>query len=343
MNQVIQPARPSVSRRLAAAVFLLAALSGAGGNAPSGQPRHDISAPKSYPSTPSRAVLQSSARQSDPLIEFVRALEETDPAALADFAWIALDEMHAAYEKETIELSAPEHGLALSHPHARWVFATRAYAARLRELADTISADTPVRVRVDPPGILLVEVDGQLVEVSGPRIAEPNYMGRRIVERYCEIRPCDLNEAPFNAYSAQPTTVEAVWSFSQGRGPVCVTNIGLEFQFEDLRHLSRKRTACLQVAEQLVEFSSALSRAADTGVRIDWDTVDIVSTGAGRPEQISLNQAGDYLLLSVPSLGASRALRQLSMPWVRARVHGEPLSQSIPHADRLLAALLPLN
>ena len=299
----------------------------------------NVSSQTAYPTVPSRAALEPTARQSNPLIDFARALDPGEPKSLADFVWIALDEMHATYQQETIELDAA--GMPMTHPKARWMRATREYAQRLRASADNMTMETPVEIRVEAPGMLLLYVDAQVVEVSGPRIAEPNYMGQRIIDRYCEIHPCDSINAEPPAKETPPATVEAIWSFSAGRGPVCVTNNGLEFQFKDSRHLAHKRSACVQVAEQLNELSEALRNAATTGVRIDWLAVDIISTGAGRPEQVTLNGRGDYLLLSVPSLAASRPLQQISLAWLRARVQGDAIFQTFPHAEQLLAAMLP--
>lgn len=311
------------------------------GTAPAQPAGRDVSIKRTYPGVPSQAALAASAGQANPLIDFAGNLNEAEPKALADFAWIALDEMYTAYEQETIELNAEQKGMPMTHPKARWMLATRAYAQRLRTLADAISTETPVEIRVDAPGMLLIYVGGQVVEVSGPRIAEPNYMGQRIIDRYCEIHACDFLAAAEPTEKTLSHDVKTVWSFADGRGPVCVTSNGLEFQFRDLRHLGHKRSACVQVAVQLRDLSQALRRAADTGVAIDWRAIEVISTGAGRPEQVVLNRKGDYLLLSVPSLATSRALQQISLAWVRARARGEPIFQSFPHAERLLAALLP--
>lgn len=299
----------------------------------------DVSVKSAYPSVPSRAALESAARQPNPLIDFARAMDSNDSKALADFAWISLDEMYTTYQQETITLDAGD--IPMTHPKARWMRATREYADRIRAIADNITERSSVEIRVEPPGMLLIYVEGQVVEVSGPRIAEPNYMGRRIIDRFCEIHSCELFSATDPVTDPPAAAVETVWSFSDGRGPVCVTNNGLEFQFKNLRHLARKRSACVQVAEQLSELSDALRRAAATGVDIDWRVINIVSTGAGSPEQVTLNRRGDYLLLSVPSLAASRTLQQISMSWVRARVMGASIFQSFPHAEQLLSALLP--
>ena len=302
----------------------------------------DISAKRAYPGIPSRAALDAAARQPDPLIDFARKLDQAKPEALADFAWIALDEMSIAYERETIEFDPGEKRMPMAHPKARWMLATRAYAQRLRNIADTVSVETPVEIRVEAPGMLLIYVDGQVVEVSGPRIAEPNYMGQRIIDRFCEIHACDFFvAAPEPADKGLPVHVEAIWSFADGHGPVCVTSNGLEFRFRDRRQLASKRRACIQVAEQLRDLSLALRRAAATGVAIDWHAIDIISAGAGKPEQVMLNRRGDYLLLSVPSLASSRLLREISLAWLRAQVRGESIFQSFPHAELLLAPLLP--
>ena len=277
-----------------------------------------------------------------PVALLAKSMEIASPEARTDFAWIALDEMFIAYDRELIELGARLGDPPMAHPDARWMQATRDYAKGLRTIADAMTPQTPVDIRVEVPGLLLLYVDGAVVEVSGPRIAEPDFMGKRIVERYCEIRECDLATALQEPAEVRgPVTVKAIWSFSSGRGPVCLTNIGLEFQFNDIRDIAHKRSACVQVAEQLREFSQGLKRAADTGVFIDWEVMTIVSLGAGKPERVLLNRSGQYLLLSLPSLGSSNMLQQIALPWVRARVLGQPHFQSFPHADRLLAALLP--
>lgn len=277
-----------------------------------------------------------------PVAVLAKSMETTSPGARADFAWIALDEMFIAYDRELIELGAQLGDSPMAHPDARWMQATRAYAARLRTIADAMTPQTPVDIRVEVPGLLLLYVDDAVVEISGPRIAEPDFMGQRIVKRYCEIRECNLATMLQDpAEVREPAVVKAIWSFSSGRGPVCLTNIGLEFQFKDIRDIARKRSACVQVAEQLREFSQDLKRAADTGVFIDWEVITIVSLGAGKPERVVLNRSGEYLLLSLPSLGSSKMLQQIALPWVRARVLGRPQFQSFSHAERLLAALLP--
>jgi hypothetical protein len=340
-NQTQQIPRRLPGRALGAACFLLAVIATVPGAGAVEASRRIHLAPVPVIAE-TNTQHESAPPPAPPVALLAKSMETASPEARTDFVWIALDEMFIAYDRELIELDAQLGDTPMAHPDARWMQATRAYAQRLRDIAEAMTPQTPVEVRVEVPGLLLLYVEDAVVEVSGPRIAEPDFMGQRIVERYCEIRECDMAttlEEPVEV--REPVTVKAIWSFSSARGPVCLTNIGLEFQFKDIRDIGRKRSACIQVAEQLRELSQGLKRAADTGVFIDWEIMTIVSSGAGKAEQVVLNRRGEYLLLSLPSLGSSKTLQQIALPWVRARVLGRPHFQSFPHAERLLATLLP--
>jgi hypothetical protein len=277
------------------------------------------------------------------LTELARTVQFAAPESRADFAWIALDEMAQVYAGEVEKLTGGTGTILMTHPHARWMRATQAYAANLRGLADAITPSSSVEIRANPPEppILFLAESGASVALSRPRIGEPDYMGRNIVVRYCEIQACPRIALPAQAPAAPPAQrVVTSWSFAEGRGPTCSTSNGLAFRFADARRLIRKQYVCLWVAEQLQALSRGLRRAAEAGTTIEWDALSVQPMGDDRPERIILNRRRDYLVLDLPALGANEALQRAALPWVKARALGRPESQSFPHAERLLADLI---
>lgn len=262
------------------------------------------------------------------------------PATLrTDLARIALTEMAAEYANEAEQARYEMQRRGKKKSLGRWSGEVQKLADDYASLAESITLATPVALSTGPDGSLYLQVAGELVVVSIPRMNEQYAFEQRVVTRFCSLNRCeDLMDVPVRAATATRPRARAttLWSFSQDAGPTCSSPDKLVFMYRNTDDLGRKRETCTRVVAELNALASAIKTEIASGTRVNWQRLEIHTTADG-DEQVILNGTGHYLMLPLPTLAARQELLTRVRPWLAAKVNGTPYTLVITHAEPLMA------
>jgi hypothetical protein len=271
------------------------------------------------------------------------ALADAPESMRADFAVVSIAEMVTDYNAEADRARREARIHAKGGDLQRWAVAVDAYAAKLTEIANSVTPATPVSVAVGTGNSISLDIDGEPVLVSSPRVREQAAFEQRILDRFCNLYPCDdlIAENRPSQPVAATTSTETYWSFSQQAGPSCSTADGLEFQFEDMTNIGRKREACTRIVKELTALAVAIATSLSNGARIDWNHLAVRTLAGKEEQQVELATDGNIIRLPLPALSETTRLFDLLRPWLAAKVAGQPrYPLVIIHADSLMAPLI---
>jgi len=272
------------------------------------------------------------------------ALVDAPESMRADFAVAAIAEMVADYNEEATRARREARSHTGDRDLGRWAVAVDTYAAKLAAIAGAVTPATPVTVALGAGNSISLDIDGTPVLVSSPRVREQSAFEQRVLDRFCALYPCDELIAEYRPVqpAAAATDAETHWSFSQQAGPTCSTGDGLEFQFQDMTDIGRKRKACGMIVAELNALAAALEWNLSNGSRIDWNRLTIHALPGEEEHQVELAGDGSTLRLPLPALAATPGLFELVRPWLAAKVGGRPGYRLVViNAERLMAPLLP--
>jgi hypothetical protein len=259
----------------------------------------------------------------NPFILLALHLRDADLEQRRAFVRIALEELIYAYSTEVA--ITPDRRDRARDPmkYRRWARGTNRFITDLRAIYDTLEVARVVSLTARPPEKVLLAVDDHVAVIAGPRIGSSQSLEDLIRARFCNdwdcpaVTPSQPVRAASRGIRSQP-----VWSFRAGGRTTCETEDGIAIEFANRDDLASKRDVCAQFVHELRQVSDVIASAHESGARIQWKQVRIVPLGSGRPEQLVLNDQGDYLLGSWPYLASSNALLRRSMPWLQARHEG---------------------
>jgi hypothetical protein len=267
-------------------------------------------------------------------------LGDSPQALRADLARIVLSEMAAGYAAEAAHARREiQHG-STDRDLRRWAAAVEGLAHELAASAETVTDTTPVRATLDRDNSVTLLVDGQPVTVTGPRIDNQADLEWRIMQRFCDLHPCDTLIEQF-AETAPPAPAAKHaphWSFGAQTGPRC-TSDGLEFRFRNTDDLRRKREACSRVVGELYTLIAEIQRYKANGPLLDWNALAIHTLPARDRQQVELSKGGDSIQAYLPALAAEPDLLTLVRPWLVAKVNGLAPPQIVIDAETLLPPL----
>jgi hypothetical protein len=258
----------------------------------------------------------------------------------ADLAYTAISELAAAFTEESRLAREEIRRQPGQRKLRRWAVAVENLAFELDDLAQTVTSQSSVQVVFGPGKSLYLVVDDKPVVVSGPRSKDQADLEKRIVSRFCSLHPCSqLVPEPLTSEALpvpDTSTATTRWSFSEDAGPVCSTDDGLVFQFDNASDLRRKREACARVVTELHLLAAQINQRKGTGTRVKWKAVEISTLPLGVYHEIQLNDEGDTLNLYVPALASAPDLFLLLRPWLAANVSGVNQPVMISNAETLL-------
>jgi hypothetical protein len=266
-----------------------------------------------------------------------------DRAGEEDLAWIALSEMLDAYDQMLVRARQFRRSDAKSRAALRkWLASTDGYLAGLRSELRAVESGASIALDMEPDGSLLVLVDGRPTVVSGPNLSDPGALGRRIVATFCASHDCPAPDESAAMASRSgdatppPPASTGHWSFADNRATRFETQQGIAFEFSGFRDRSDKQAASDQLAAELQLLAQGLRDVQSLGQRIDWGTIQIVSTPDGQDPRVILNRNGDFLYLPVPRLANHPELLREARPWIAARMEGRPYELVLTQAERLV-------
>ncbi|MEN8204556.1 MAG: hypothetical protein ABFS24_00975 [Pseudomonadota bacterium] len=275
------------------------------------------------------------------VVQLARVLHESPLPMRSDFAWLALTQMAEFYIEEAARARREAHHTLRVRDASQWAASVDDYARKMSALADSITSATPISITVGIDDSVHIYVEGQPVILTGAISGQQSVYEQRVIERFCTLYICE-DLLPELEYSAGETSVvahtdetRAYWSFSQYAGPVCMTNDGLEFQFQQATDLGEKREACTRAVAELSELARAIGREQQQGVRVDWDALKVLPGQSGESQRVILAARID-IQLPLPMLVENPDLLALVRPWLKARVRGESYSLVVLNAERLM-------
>jgi hypothetical protein len=289
-----------------------------------------------------RSMAAANPAAASAVVHLARVMQESPLPMRSDFAWLALTQMAEFYSEEATRARTETRNTARAGAVSQWAAAVDDYARKLAALAESITPETPINVSVGSDDNVQIYIGGQPVILTEAISGQQSVYEQRLLDRFCTLYICeDLLPDLDTGGRAIPATVAATaettayWSFSQHAGPVCMTDDGLEFQFQQLSGLNEKRAACSRVVAELGELARAIAREQQRGVRINWDVLQVLPAPADEPQRVLL-AARVEIRLALPMLVDTPKLLKIVRPWLMARVRGEDYPLVVLNAGRLL-------
>lgn len=292
--------------------------------------------------TQTRSLAATSEAMPSVVVQLARVLSDSPLPMRSDFAWLALTQMAEFYIEEAARARTESRNTSRARDASQWAASVEDYARKISTLADSITSATPIGISVGIDNSVQVYVSGEPVILTGAISGQQSVYEQRLLERFCILYICEdllpdleigAGEIPATQSNTDETTV--YWSFSQHAGPVCMTNDGLEFQFQQMTGLGEKREACTRVVAELGELARAIAREQQQGVRINWDALEVLAAPADEPQRVRL-AAGVEVRLELPMLNGKPDLLKMVRPWLLARARGDTYSLVVLNADRLM-------
>jgi len=289
-----------------------------------------------------KAVEQENPAAAAAVVQLARVLQDSPLPMRSDFAWLAVTQMAEFYSTEAARARTETRNTARAHDVSLWAASVDDYARKLAALAESITSETPISISVGADDTVQVYVGGQPVILTEAISGQQSVYEQHLLERFCILYRCeellpDLETGGSASPSASAETAAATvhWSFSQHAGPVCMTDDGLEFQFQQLWGLGEKREACNRVVAELDALAQAIVREQQRGVRIDWDVLQVLPGPADEPQRVLL-AARVEIRLALPMLVETPKLLEIVRPWLTARVRGEHYPLVVLNAGHLM-------
>ncbi|MEA2080648.1 MAG: hypothetical protein U9P00_12465 [Pseudomonadota bacterium] len=259
-----------------------------------------------------------------------------------DFAVAAVSEMVIAHRNEADRARRDARNNIPGRNPARWALAVDAYAADLMAVVNSVTPDTLVVIKISPENSVSLNIDAKPIMVSFPETLQQAVFEQRVIERFCNLYRCEDLIAEYHRTELSPRlkTSAPRWSFSEQAGPVCATDDGLEFQFQDTTNLSQKRKACGQIVAELNALAEVIAENLSGGAHIDWNRLAIHPVAGEDQQLVELDNEGGSIRMPLPALAATTGLFILVRPWLAAKVKGNGIRQVVINADRLMAPLL---
>ncbi len=270
------------------------------------------------------------------------AISDAPPPVRADFAIAALSEMVLAHTQAADQARHETRDNRAGQSAIRWAIAVDLYTAQLSTILDGVTADTPISIDIGPEDDVYLNIDGNPVMVSFPKTLQQTSFEQAVIDRFCSLYLCEELMAEYRALkpSLQAVTSTPHWSFSEKTGPVCATDDGLEFHFQDTLRLAEKREACGRVVAELNALALVMAENRAGGIHIAWERLTINTIPGEQQHEVDLDGEGNRIRLYLPALAATAKLFELVRPWLAARVEGSPIRQAVTNADSLMAPLL---
>jgi hypothetical protein len=274
--------------------------------------------------------------------QLAMAVSDAPAAVRSEFAVAAVSEMVLAFGSAAQRAREDARDRAPGRSPVRWAAAVDGYAANLAAILNKLEPDTPIDITIGAENDVSLNIDGTPVMVSFPQTLQQAVFERRVIERFCSYYRCEDLITGYRAVHPSPPIASSIprWSFSEKAGPVCATDDGLVFQFQDTLMLAQKRKACERIVAELNALAVTLAENRAAGVPIDWSALSINLIPGENQHQVELDGTGGYIRMPLPALAASKRLFELVRPWLAAKVKGNSIRQVVVNADRLMAPVI---
>lgn len=277
-------------------------------------------------------------KSEDPFVVLTQHVANAGLLEQQDFAWIAVSELIAAYDKVIAESSQERPGALRERRRlSDWRAGVRAFNRELSTLMAALESGADIEIQPGGAGAAVLFIGGSPLVISGPEIGAIGVMERRIITTYCVLHLCPDLSHNSDLPSGGPRYVgRGIWVLDNQRPPRYQTPDGLTFIFSNFSSRRDKQEFCEAVAGELRSLAEGLMRTRQHGLGIDWDRLDIRPFRGADGSHVTVNHNGDFLHLNLPYLERTDLLKRGGMAWVKARVNGQKEEASFEQAEQFM-------
>jgi len=193
-----------------------------------------------------------------------------------EFAILTLDALVGAYSQVLQHSSQSRpHTQAGRQKQITWGWATSRMIASLKQQLKHLERGAPFSLRVDHLHRVSLIIDGQVVEVTGPRFRSQSRFEQQIVEFFCLTRDCSWLEPQEPKKSDEEVAIErslsrGIWHFQQDGKPTYIIGGVIYYEFSDYTTRDKKTELCRKITEEIEQFVFMTNTIKNTERIIYW-------------------------------------------------------------------------
>lgn len=268
----------------------------------------------------------------------VQMVAESGENAQQDFAWIALAELIAAYEKVYLSSRTEQPKERKARDKLiNWRNGTQRYISELHALLDRLPGSVELQMQAGEAGPPVIYIDGEPLVLSGPEIGSAMRMEKRIIDIYCAMYDCsELSSSAGQQSTEIMAPGRGIWNLGNSGKVSYATPDGLIFIFSGISGRQAKQQSCEALAAEMRRLVAGLREAVDAGHPVDWMRLEIQPLAGNRGHRTVFNSAGEYLRMALPGLARLGALSPGILSWIQQRTIGGTPAEAEIFADLLL-------
>ena len=196
-----------------------------------------------------------------------------------EFATLALSLLKDAYSEVLYNSSQfRPHTAAERRKQITWGWATSQMIALLNHHLSRLERGTPFTLYVDHLQRILIIIDGQAIELTGPRVRSQSRFEQQVVEFFCLTRDCSWLEPEEPEKSEEEIAVQrnlskGTWLFQQNQTPTYVIGGSIYFEFSNFNDRDRKAVLSRTLADEIVALVLSIKDLNDNDQPISWTSI----------------------------------------------------------------------
>ena len=175
-----------------------------------------------------------------------------------------------------------------------WGWATSRMIASLNHQLRRLEGGAPFNLQVDHLHRILIIIDGQVVEVTGPRFRSQSRFEQHVVEYFCLTRDCSWLEPKEPEKSKEEIAIarslsNGTWSFQQNGRPAYVIGGLIYYEFTDFTDRNAKAELSHKITDEIEKLILKAKKIKDDEYPICWSCLMQLQPASVNPELELIN------------------------------------------------------
>jgi hypothetical protein len=220
--------------------------------------------------------IQYGVRQQSKLSRLAEYVTERGDDEQLEFAMITLGAMVDAYA-QVLQQSSHSKPRTVSgrKKQITWGWATSRMIASLNHQLKRLEGGALFMIRVDHLHRILLVIDGQVVEVTGPRFRSQSRIEQQIVEFFCLTRDCswlepEEPEKSETEIAVQRSLSKGAWLFQQNGRPTYVIGGLIHFEFPNFTDRKGKAELSRRITDEIEQLILETKKISGNDQSIYW-------------------------------------------------------------------------
>ncbi|NRB40648.1 MAG: hypothetical protein HRU20_19635 [Pseudomonadales bacterium] len=263
-----------------------------------------------------------------PLKRLALAITQQSLLKQQDFIAIAITQLAHSYDEEIAS------AVAEKKHHSAWINQVRAYTNKLRQQSASAIGTTQLKIQFTQANELALTVNRQTAIISAARSSQQLALEKNIIAEFCNKNACEKMISSIQR--SNPGKIEKIhhdallsWSFDDNGKIACDSGQGLFLQFPSMKDLPAKRRLCKRFMHELALILINLQQLHRQENLLNWQQFDLQPVSGESHHQLTINNHGDVLWLSLPLSFALPDLLRQAMPWLQAQFSDKQLTLHI--------------